>query len=249
MTGITLPQIGEIREIDGVEMIFEACGRCGGSGSFGPECVDAAICWGCKVYSKRTNSHFGAGGSWVTKADHDRRAHNRELAAARRERKAAELKNNLEGVYAKLVETHPLLAELTYLADYSGVLGDMRARFERTGKLSAAQIAYAEKLIKNGMAAEARKPVVEPQAEAAPAPEGRVTVTGKVVKTEEKFNNYGSYFVMTVLLDDGARVFGTIPRAIDPERGDRVEFVGTFKRSDRDETFAFFSYPAKARVL
>lgn len=88
------------------------------------------------------------------------------------------------------------------------------------------------------------------QAEAGPAPEGKVTVTGTVSKVAVHENDYGYRKVMTVVLDNGARVWGTVPAAIyEVGAGGTVTFTATFSRSDRDETFGFFKRPSKASMV
>lgn len=85
--------------------------------------------------------------------------------------------------------------------------------------------------------------------EADPCPEGRVTIEGEVLKVEVRDNAYGSRLVMTVKADEGFLVWGTCPRAIDPDRGDRIRFDAQVKPSDRDEKFGFFKRPTKAEIL
>ena len=78
----------------------------------------------------------------------------------------------------------------------------------------------------------------------------RVTVTGTVSKVAVHENDYGYRKVMTVVLDNGARVWGTVPAAIyEVGAGDTVTFTATFSRSDRDETFGFFKRPSKASMV
>jgi hypothetical protein len=254
----TTPQHGDTRQIDGVEMIFEGCGRCVGTGMYGPLSVDGGICFECRVYSKRTQSFYGLGGRWVAKADYDRRKHNRDLAAARRERKAAEAEAAIPARIAALIEAHPLLADMFAEGrDYSGITGDMRRRFERGTDLSAKQIAFAEKLIteeREVVAAEAAKP------EVAAAPVGRVTVTGEIISVKIKHSDFGDTLRMTVKSAEGWRVNGTMPTSIaeatdawnvdlfEELRGIKVEFVATVEASG-DADFGFFKRPAKGRVL
>ena len=257
MTTTTLPQPGDIRTIDGVEMIFEACGRCGGSGCYGPMSVDGGICFECRVYSPALG-YFGYGGRWVTKADYDRRAHNRDLAAARRERKAAEAEAAIPARIAALVQAHPLLADMFAEGrDYSGIVGDMRGRFERGTELSAKQIAFAEKLIteeREAAAAEAAKP------EVVPAPLGRVAITGEIISAKFRHTDFGTSIRVTVKAADGWRVNGNLSSAladalgawdlddVEDLKGRRIEFTATVEASD-DADFGFFKRPAKGRVL
>lgn len=86
----------------------------------------------------------------------------------------------------------------------------------------------------------------------APVPEGRITVTGKIVKLAWKEGFQGqSRRVFTVLDDRGFRVWGTVPSAIASkvEPGNRVTFIATLEASDRDETFGFAKRPSKAQLV
>jgi len=84
-----------------------------------------------------------------------------------------------------------------------------------------------------------------------PVPTGRQVVEGEVVKTDVKDNAYGVRYVFTVRATEGFLVWGTIPKAIQSqvEVGSKVRFTATLDRSDRDETFGFFSRPSKAEVV
>jgi hypothetical protein len=107
--------------------------------------------------------------------------------------------------------------------------------------------------------------------------EGRRVLTGTVVSVKEHFSDYGSAYKMTVELDgEGARVFGTVPGTIadaaywawreslaadaylgdfgsecwtEALKGRRVTFVAKVERSERDESFGFYSRPTKAALV
>jgi hypothetical protein len=82
-----------------------------------------------------------------------------------------------------------------------------------------------------------------------PVPTGRYVVTGTVVSRKWKDDPYGGRLVWTVKDDRGFRVWGTVPRSLDVEVGDRVEFTAAVTPSDDDETFGFTKRPTKASVL
>lgn len=91
---------------------------------------------------------------------------------------------------------------------------------------------------------------VEAAAPVAPAPEGRVVVTGTVVGLKWVDSQYGSTLKWTVRDDRGFKVWATVPAGIfGAERGDRVTFTVTLERSRDDETFAFGKRPTKASFL
>lgn len=93
------------------------------------------------------------------------------------------------------------------------------------------------------------------RATAAPVPvtDERVTIEGVVVKVDVKdgwgYNERRT--VITVLDDNGFKVWGTAPGSIKHrvKVEDRVVFTARIERSDRDETFGFFSHPRKAEIL
>jgi hypothetical protein len=133
---------------------------------------------------------------------------------------------------------------------------DIVTKVRQYGDISPKQAALLERLV-----AELDEQLTKHQARAAaqaengPAPVGQQTIEGEVTSTDVRENAYGMRRVMTVRLDNGARVWGTIPRVlIDTVRdagtlmGTRVTFTATFEHSD-DETFAFFKKPLRARVV
>jgi hypothetical protein len=90
----------------------------------------------------------------------------------------------------------------------------------------------------------------EQDANAGDAPEGVATVTGEVVSTKYYESEYGTTLKMLVRLDNGAKVFCTVPKAIWTVPGDlvgaRVEVTATWTQKER--TFATGRRP-KGRVL
>lgn len=79
--------------------------------------------------------------------------------------------------------------------------------------------------------------------------DGRTTIEGLVISTKTVENDYGTSFklLVEVAAEGGAfRLWGTEARGLDAEAGDRVRFTANVERSDRDETFGFFSRPTKA---
>lgn len=174
---------------DGTIEVFETCGKCGGSGTY-PSSLWEGACTMCMRYGKYS------GGHWTSREDYNRRAHNRELAAARRTRKAqaeAAVKPARDAaLHAELAATHPLLAELTYLGNvnfdpevgplnYAGILGDLRHKLETYGSLSQRQTELAEKIVREGMERQARadERAAARQVEAATRPNGFIAEVGE----------------------------------------------------------------------
>lgn len=203
------PDAGAAHTHNGVDYVFETCHRCGGTGEYSFNPMHGTTCFGCS----------GGRGRWVTKADSDRRARNRELDAARRERKARAFEAGAAARWNALVDAHPLLAELSYRlntvpgAAYGGILGELLGKFERFGSLSEEQIAFAEKLIRDDMAAEVelerraaeKRAAQAVRVNAAIGEEGdRLDFTGTVRFTTEGSNAFGGWTLIVIDTPDGA---------------------------------------------
>jgi hypothetical protein len=97
------------------------------------------------------------------------------------------------------------------------------------------------------------------------APEGKVTVTGKVVKVKWQDSPYGGALKMIVETAEGWKVWSTVPKSLqgitalvagegwkftpDVQEGQMVEFTATLTQSDRDPLFAFAKRPTNAKIL
>jgi hypothetical protein len=132
---------------------------------------------------------------------------------------------------------------------------DMKRQLNDWGKLSERQAAAVEKWMAGQERFQERKAEEAKRLEnALPLEEGRHVLIGEIVSTKYKDTDFGTQLKMTVLLDTGNKIYGTVPVAIQDLRpdnivGPRINFTGTIKRSDRDEHFGFFSRPASARFV
>lgn len=84
--------------------------------------------------------------------------------------------------------------------------------------------------------------------------EGRMTVRGTVVhtKAEDKmayyaYNRPAITFKMLVKTTEGAKLWGTLPSAVDPEYRGEIEFTATFTKGDNGMTW--FKRPAKVKTF
>ena len=189
----------------------------------------------------------------------------RMMAEAKVAREAHKL---LDGFLAAC-EAHQDLAYATYAwnieaaapagADIWGVeiLADIaRKARQYDGDVSAKQLAFVSKILTQldeRFAEQERRnaEIAAAKAESGPAPTGRVAIEGTVTKLDTRENAYigGIRMVMIVTLDNGARVWGTVPAAIESvEQGARVVFTATFEQAEDDETFAYFKRPTKAAI-
>ena len=71
--------------------------------------------------------------------------------------------------------------------------------------------------------------------------EGRRVIQARVLSTKVEDTMWGPACKMLVHTTDNQRLWGTVPRSLDVDRGDQIEFTGTVKQSDRDPCFGFFS--------
>jgi hypothetical protein len=208
------------------------CGKCGGTGRVWATWVANGVCFRCGGTGGRTET--------ATKAISRQQA--RTSAAARKQRKADEEKAARERKAAEFLASRPELkaALETDLEDArkQAILDDMYNRLKRWGDLSEKQVAYAIKLATQ-----------QPDPPAGDVPTGRVDVEGAVLTVKVQDGYYGSQIKMLVKLDNGAKLWGTCPAAIDPERGDRVAFTATCKAKDGERSFGYYSRPTKARIL
>lgn len=85
---------------------------------------------------------------------------------------------------------------------------------------------------------------------AEPCPEGRVTVTGRLLGWKTQETRYGTTCRCLVQDQRGFKVWGTLPRAWEEaERGSPVTFSAELTPSRDDPKFGFFKRPTKARIL
>lgn len=85
---------------------------------------------------------------------------------------------------------------------------------------------------------------------ATPATSGRQTVAGTILSIKEKYSDYGMQIKVLVKINDGWKLYCTLPKAIiNAEVGDQIEMSVTVKKSYKDDYFAFGSRPAKAKIV
>jgi hypothetical protein len=138
--------------------------------------------------------------------------------------------------------------------------------YERFGGLTERQTAAVEKIMKQreNFDRQARERAEAPEP-TNPAPEGKQMVEGIIVSMkfyESEYNNVGSW-KMSVVLDDGNKVWGTCPASIESkiefgnlrerlasgEYKPRVRFSANFTPKDGEDHFSYFKNPTKGEVL
>jgi hypothetical protein len=177
--------------------------------------------------------------------------------------------------YLAFCEANPIVAYASYVdnikaAPVAGATGpfgsiggkswaldkvcELHASARNYGSLSVKQLTFLTKLMAELNEAADRMPelLAERDAQAAvqaaiPAlTEGRQVITGTVVGGKWVDNDFGSNWKVTVLLENGQRVYGTCPKALRGEKGDAVSFTAAVQLSENDPTFGFYSRPTKA---
>jgi hypothetical protein len=216
------------------------------------------------------------GGALVPAYIRERDAKRHAERASRAASKAAATRKLQAAAMANLLQAHPVLEGLfddRYDGEV-GFIADMREALER-GDMTDRQIAAAERAIERD-AARARKQaaIAEEKAQLIAAgvktPEGRMDIVGEVVAVRSKETYFGyqekTVWQLIVKADEGWTVMGTLPSQLGPDSytgggpddegswqwhlnqlvGQRVKFTARVTRSDRDETFGFYSRPSKA---
>ena len=140
------------------------------------------------------------------------------------------------------------------------------------GELSDRQVEAAWNAKRRNEQWEARKAAeVEALKDTPPLPEGKLAIEGEIVSHKFQDSAYGTTLKMLVKLDNGNKVWGTMPESIrelqrgdydgegnwieprfpnlDALKGQRIRFNATVTRSDNDEHFGFFKRPTQAKVI
>lgn len=218
------------------------CYRCGGTGIYSQH---HGACWGCqhgKVGVTRYTKVFPAGSTeeqaqcWMQEIK--RRAELRSM-----KKQLQHLLDESRGEAIADAAKNDFLAKHEGLADAlktdHRISVDLSDKLDRSGYLSDAQVALAFRLTDQAKTRE------EENANASPAPSGRVVVTGTVLSVDERENDFGYVWKMLVKSDEGFKVWSSVPRGFDVEelKGKTVTFKVTLKPSNDDPTFAFGSRP------
>lgn len=130
---------------------------------------------------------------------------------------------------------------------------DMKRTLASKGSLSEAQVAASLKFMASAKAREAaREEKTQALVDVAPLAEGRRPITGRVVSTKWQASDFGETLKMLVEEEDGNRVWGTVPEALQA-RGELkdaiVTLTATVTRSGNDEHFGFYKRPTGAEIL
>jgi hypothetical protein len=168
-------------------------------------------------------------------------------------RKAAELDRQAQRIVAAATECIATLDTTpeakSFLADKKGTIGhpiarDIRRKLWLYGSISQKQADLVAKLT-------TPKPATEAPAEVlVDVPEGRLTIEGEVLTTKWQDSDFGGSLKMLVKVTTPQgvyKVWGSVPSAISPERGDFVKFMAQV--TAKETGFGFFKRPTQAQVV
>lgn len=151
----------------------------------------------------------------------------------------------------------PEVAEFLKFVDENekfGFLRDMKAAYDRWGSLTDRQLAATKRTMLARQEQASRELFEATLLKDAPlSPEGRQTIEGTVTSVKGQHTDFRYVYKMLVRLDDGNKVYGTVPakleQALINQKDARVKFAATFKRKDGEDHFSYFSRPSNAEVL
>lgn len=173
-------------------------------------------------------------------------ARRRNEQAAQREREIAEAVEACpEDVRMALQANHDSDRPNQFLSDLYGKL------YRRGWALSERQIEAVRRSVTRQAEFDARRAAEAALLADAPAlREGRYKITGEVLSTKWQDSMYGMTLKMLVRIDDGNKVYGTVPSSMSEDiRGERIEFTAQVERSRDDDHFGFFKRPTGAAIL
>lgn len=155
------------------------------------------------------------------------------------------------GKYAGMLELNP---ELKAAFDWhiendfrNSFVEDVRYRAQKNGALSDKQIAAVIQAVRRDKSRAEERKVQDAEKPRANVIEGRREITGTVLGLKDVETAYGPQTKMIVEQGDGAKVYGSVPKAIwSVKKGAQVNLVATVTRSQDDSKFGFFSRPTKA---
>lgn len=226
----------------------QTCGHCG-----------VHIRYGALMEHTETNELIWIGETCLGKRFREANAQfTQSRTQAKRQREARERIATFDQHVADATEYDPSLAILdSYEAceKIAGFLCDIRSRMFRS-PLTPKQLAAAVKVIKGHE--ERQQRMADEKARSKPAPEGLVTITGKIRAVKIDRNPYGpgERVKLTIRDDREFSVHVTAPAAITRLKentynlvGERIRMDATLEQAPDDATFAFGSRPAKAALL
>jgi hypothetical protein len=239
----TFDAIAQIRGVDGDDIYadwsyttFHANGGCAACGTY--------FAHGAVVHNSKTDDIIAIGGicagTWGLAKQIGMRAARARKAVANAERKAA-----AHGAAKSFLAANDGLADAFEVDHY--IVQDIERKLWQYGDLSDKQVELVFKIAREQAERLVNQAARAAKMDAAPVlAEGRYTIEGRIVSTKTQESMYGTQYKMLVEMENGNRVWGTVPSNIwDVEAGSRVRFDAAVERSQDDEHFGFYKRPTK----
>lgn len=176
----------------------------------------------------------------------------REHVARDREAQAGKRKAQTVLAAADLSEAWVIYTTSKATEYEENTIRDIVSKLVRYGSVSDKALGFVRSLLARipERAVKAAARAVE-QAAAAPVPvtDARIVIEGEVLSKKVVEGRFGSVLKMLVKTDAGTKLWGSVPAAISPEKGDRVKLVAKVEPSKDDPKFGFFSRPAQAVIV
>lgn len=148
---------------------------------------------------------------------------------------------------ALLASNPELAAAVADTAHHNNFVADVVRKLATYGSLSERQIAAVIKSVTDTKQRKADAAAKPAEALAGPAPVGRATVRGAIVHTKEVDGTYGISTKCLIVLENGAKAWGTLPASA--AKGDTLSFSADFSPKPGEHSFAFYKRPTKVNVL
>lgn len=202
---------------------FRGCTRCGGTGHYSFNGSDS-LCYKCgNLPSERLGVYVGD--AVAAQKDADRRDRDRAKRLAKKEEKRMIEVRALEAKVAAIPEDVRNLLLAVQLDQYATEMdyynGTENPRYEKNSFLRSmaeqvqfvtnARRPFTEKMVEAVRNTAAKKIAAAAEAEAHPAPTGRVVVTGEVVSAKVKESEFGTTYKVLVKDDQGFKVWCSLP--------------------------------------
>jgi hypothetical protein len=156
----------------------------------------------------------------------------------------------LYATYQRFIAANPKIAEAEKQIDdpvhaKNGFARDVLGKLRQYGSLSDRQVSAVLGSLAKDIEFAARRAAVKANevVPTTPAPEGRITVSGKILAIKTQYSAFGAVEKMLIVLADGNKVYVSKPNGSSVQREETVSIMATFERSKTDEHFSFGSRP------
>jgi len=228
------------------------CGRCGGAGGY--DGWPGYTCFRCAGDgTDPTYKNWGFPTGWTLDemlAFYDKKDETNRKA---RERRAAKKERGRDEMVAWNIDTYPGFGTIV---DYIKEVGHTDNTFvsDVYNKASTFQLTepQAEAVIKSFHQDQIDEVLEVVRRESIPeiTEEKAAVINGTIVTQKYVSSQWGDTLKMLILLDNGQKLWGTVPTTLDEaEVDDRVTFTANVSPSGDDPIFGFFSRPRKGEVL